>query len=208
MPSSHRRRRVRAGIVTRLITKPIFLNTYRGVTEADKIQSYLTYSVNAVAQQDTIVNTVTTLRGVIGQIKTRVDYYNILETIEEQILTILCNMGDNISPGIIKLRIECVRNSILQLPEEGPAFLSQEMNDMLFTILDMIMNGVSLTNIAENISKLQQYTMEAYAGNIILAKIQTTILDTISNISDGYHNGIIALRLDYVRELLTQLELV
>jgi len=208
MPSSHRRRRVRAGLITRLITRPIFLNTYRGETEADKIQSYLSFSVNAVAQQDTIVNTVTTLQGVIGQIKTRVEYYTILETIEEQILTILCNMGDNISPGIIKLRLECVRNSILQLPEEGPAFLSQEMNEMLFTILDMIMNGVSLTSIAENIAKLQQYTMEAYAGNIILAKIQTTMLDIISNISDGYHNGIVSLRLDYVKELLAKIELV
>jgi hypothetical protein len=208
MPSQQRRRRLRAGIVTRLITKPIFLNGAQGETEAVKIQSYLSYAVNTVSQQNAVAATVSVLQGVIGQVQTRVEYYKILDTIEEQILAILCNMGDNISPGIIKLRLECVRNSIRELPIEGPEFATKDMHDMLFNILDMILNGMSLTNIAENIIKLQQYTQEAYNRNSLLTQVQNTILEIICNISEGTPSGIIACRIDFLKGLITQLEII
>ncbi len=208
MPSHHHRRRIRTMAGRRFITKPMFLKGQEGESEVVQIQTYLTHVVNTIAQQNSISNTVSVLQGVIEQVKTRVDYYNVLDAIEEQVLSVLCNMADSVSPGIIKLRLECVRNSIQQLPIEGPEYGTKEMHDMLFHILDLIMNGMSLSGIVENISQLQRYTLEAYNQNALLTQIQLTILDIICNISQGTPTGIIACRIDFLKGLISKLELV
>lgn len=82
------------------------------------------------------------------------------------------------------------------------------MHDMLFHILDLIMNGMSLSGIVENISQLQRYTLEAYNQNALLTQIQLTILDIICNISQGTPTGIIACRIDFLKGLISKLELV
>lgn len=208
MPSHHHRRRVRNMAGRRFIIKPMFLNNVSGESEVVQIQTYLTHVVNTIAQQNSVANTVSILQGVIEQVKTRVEYYKVLDTIEEQVLSVLGNMADSISPGIIKLRLECVRNSIQQLPMEGPEYGTKEMHDMLFHILDLIMNGMSFGDIASNITQLQRYTLEAYNQNALLTQIQLTILDIICNISEGVPSGIISCRVDFLKGLISKLELV
>ena len=207
MPNRAYRTRLRRLGATRYITPPIFLNVVKGETEVVQIRNYFDYVTELLIKQTTIAETVSVLQGIISQVSTQTEYYTILDTIENQILSILGNVSDNITPGIIKLRLECVRNSILELPIEGPAYGSQNMHEMLFHILDLISNGISFSTISENILQLQKYTLEAYNQNTLLTLIQTTILDIICNISQGTPSGVIACRVDYLKGLIAKLEL-
>ena len=191
----------------RLIIKPIFLGTVGGETEVVQIQNYFTYVIETIAQQNSITNTVSVLQGIIQQVNSRVEFFRVLEILEDQVLSILCNISDGITPGIIKFRMECVRMTIMELPE-GPEYGTDTMRNMLFHILDLITKGTSLSSIAENVIQLQKYTLELYNQNTLLTLIQTTILDIICNISQGTPSGIIACRIDYLRGLIAKLELV
>jgi hypothetical protein len=207
MPNRAYRIRLRRLGATRYIIPPIFLNDVKGETEIVQIRNYFDYVTDLLIKQTTIAETVSVLQGIISQVKTRTEYYSVLDTIENQVLSVICNMSDHVTPGIIKLRLECIRNSILDLPIEGPEYGSQNMHDMLFHILDLIGSGMSFSNISENILQLQKYTLEAYNQNQLLTQIQTTILDIICNISQGTPSGVIACRVDFLKGLIAKLEL-
>lgn len=207
MPSHHHRRKLRALHGRTFITKPVFLNNIPGETEVSQIQNYFTYVVETIAQQNTIANTVSVLQGIIDKVKNRVEFFRVLDMLEEQILSIVGNMTDGITPGIIKLRMECVRMTIMELPD-GPEYGTTGMHDMLFHILDLITNGMALSSISENVIQLQKYTLEVYNQNALLTLIQTTIIDIICNISQGTSTGIIACRIDYLKSLIAKLQLV
>jgi hypothetical protein len=191
----------------RFIIKPIFLGAVGGETEIVQIQNYFTYVAETMAQQNSVANTVSVLQGIIQQVNSRVEYFKVLDILEEQVLSIICNISDGITPGIIKLRMECVRMTIQELPD-GPEYGTETIRDMLFHILDLITNGTSLNSIAENITQLQKYTLELYNQNTLLTQIQTTIIDIICNISQGTPSGIIACRIDFLRSLITKLQLI
>jgi hypothetical protein len=207
MPNRAYRSRLRRLGATRYITPPIFLNIVEGETEVVQIRNYFDYVTDLLIKQTTIAETVSVLQGIISQLSTQAEYYSVLDTIENQVLSILGNMSDHVTPGIIKLRLECVRKAILDLPIQGPEYGSQNMHDMLFHILDLIGDGMSLSAISENILQLQKYTLEAYNQNQLLTQIQTTILDIICNISQGTPSGIIACRIDFLKGLIAKLEL-
>jgi hypothetical protein len=207
MPSHYHRRKVRALKARSFITKPIFLNNVMGETEVVQIQNYFTYVTETMAQQNSVANTVSVLQGIIDQVNSRVEFFRVLDILEEQVLSILGNISDGITPGIIKMRMECVRMTIMELPE-GPEYGTGGIRDMLFHILDLITNGMSLSSIAENVIQLQKYTLELYNQNELLTQIQTTIIDIICNISQGTPSGIIACRIDYLRSLIAKLQLI
>ncbi len=207
MPNPSYRRKVRNLKGVSFIVKPAFLNTISGQTEVVQIQNYFNYVVETITQYNTATNTVSVLQGIIDTVKSRVEYYKILDTIEQQVLSILCNISDGAVPGIIKLRMECVRMAIMELPE-GPEYGTQNMRDMLFYILDMITNGTTLTTIVDNITQLQKYTLEAYNRNELLTQIQITILEIICNISEGTPSGVIGCRIDFLKGLIAKLSLL
>lgn len=207
MPGHYYRRKVRALKARSFITKPIFLNNVAGGSEMVQIQNYFTYVAETIAQQNSVANTVSVLEGIINQVKSRVEFFRVLDILEEQVLSILGNISDGVTPGIIKLRMECVRMTIMELPD-GPEYGTETMRDTLFHILELITNGISHSNIFDNIVQLQKYTLEVYNQNELLTQIQTTIIDIICNIGQGTPPGIIACRVDYLKGLIAKLELV
>jgi hypothetical protein len=208
MPSTSYRRKLRAREVpiTRqyIHTLPRAVTSQKGECEIEKIQNYFYTALDMIIQRLEFTNAISTFTNIISSVSSYVEYYTILETIEKDLLSTVINITDGASAEIIRMRIDHVKTYIDKLPpmcqEPGP------VSDMIMQILDSLLSSMTSHPIVSTIGEIQGYIQQKYGYIQQMEEIQQTILTIVDSIGSGASPSIISMRVDFVRGLLSKLD--
>jgi hypothetical protein len=210
MPSNSYRRKLRTNRSSKPYITPAFLNNCNTkscdstqLSELEKIQNYFYDVIDMIIQHDKFTSAVTILNNIISSVREKVEFYKILEVIENQLLSIVVNISDSVPIGIIAMRIECVKEAINTLPadcnEVGPISI------MILEIIDLLKNNISFSTVISNINELKTYINDKYGKYDEIIVIQDQLLSIVTNIGNGFGYGIICTRVEYVKDLVSKL---
>jgi hypothetical protein len=209
MPTKTYRRKLRTKAANIIKTPfntyivPSVIDNYCGENELEKIQNYFYNVLDMITQHDKIANIVSLLNNIIGSVKSAVDYYNILDMIENNLISVVCNIADGMSNNIICSRIEYIKTYIQQLPSDsddlGP------VSTMILQVIDSVISQVDFNIVKKNIGDIHTYIQNTYGEMTQIDIIHDNILSIICNIGDGMSTGIICSRIEYLRTLISQI---
>lgn len=186
---------------------PFMLNNlnedFSGKDQLIRIQNYFYKILDLIIQHNNFTTVLSALNQIIDSVKSYVDYYKIIDMIENDLLSIVLNISDSINPGLIKIRIECVKSYIDQLPPKCQNICT--VPPMILELIDSITNNVNFSIVRNNISELQNFITEKYGKLEKYNLIQDNLLSIICNIGEGITTGIVETRVEYVRTLISQL---
>jgi hypothetical protein len=178
------------------------------VSELINIQRYFDFIIDSIIKQSNLTNVITLLQDFLNtdSIKTQVEYNRIMVMIEENLISTVMNIveGSGTNSSLIRMRIDYIKGLIAMLPS------NQEYHgilpSMILELIDMIIGGFNLNTITENINDIKTYINEKYGVMDTLMEIQDGMLSIICNIAEGISSGIIAMRLENLKMLITDLE--
>jgi hypothetical protein len=185
----------------RYIALPCTVQSQKGDCDIDKIHQYFYTAIDLIIQHMNFTEAVSNLNAVVQSVQSYIEYYKILDTIEETLLSTAINIIDGASSQIIKERITYVKTFIDSLPplcqERGP------VSDMILQVLDTLIQSLNTQSITGTICQIQTYIQDRYGHMAQIEEIQTNLLSVIDSIGSGASPNIISLRVEFIRELLT-----
>lgn len=213
MPSSSYRRKLRNPYSTpiRYITNstpiliPYITNTSDCESDLIKTQNYFYKILDMIIQHNDFTVIISNLHTIIDSTQSTVDYYKILEIIETQLLSVVFNISENTSPGIIKNRIDYIRTYITQLPPNCVQL--SPISDMILQVIHSIINSIDFSIVITNINDIQQSLHQKYGEMTYINNIQHNILSIICNISENTNSEIISERVKYLRQIISEFSL-
>lgn len=171
--------------------------------ELQKMYDFFYKALDLIIQQFSLTEAVSSLHDILDKVNTKVDYYNLLEHIENNLLSIVQNITSGTSIGVIVSRVEYIKKFIDALPPScqdlGP------ISTMIMELLDVIIGANDFTTIKNKITTLQNTITTTFPNMNLIVQIQEALCDIISNISDGSPSNIIEFRINYVRSLIAQI---
>lgn len=220
MPSRSYRRKLRASFSTggrvsaTYLSPPPFLSALTGKSttktdaycesELSVIHRYFLDIIDTFIKYNDFTQLTKELNMIIISLSSKVEFYRIIALIEDQILSVMDNIVNGDSVGIITLRLSCVKQFVDLLPPDCNDF--GPVTNMVLEILDLVITNVSFDKVRANITDLQAYMYQKYGDMENILQIHSTFLDIITNITDGASSGIISSRLDYIKTLVSYLK--
>jgi hypothetical protein len=210
MPSSHYRRRLRNNSYnsyhpTYIETKYNFI-TNTGECDIVKIHQAFYNIIDLIIEQFNFTEAVISLQGIINRVQEKVDYYNIIDTIENNLLSVASNILDGASINIITTRINYIKSFIDTLPASSA--LCDDLgpvSDMILDILNLMISTNNFDDIRQNINHVHTLLTTSFPNITVINLIQDNLLQIICNIKDNIGYGIIHTRINYVQGLIKQI---
>lgn len=209
MPPQHYRRRI-----LKVSNSPIALYIVRSSsTKKDDnlnkelliFQKYICDIIELITTTLDIKSITVKVQEFMKIINTKQEYYNIIDLIEENIVGVICNVGNSVDIGIIRCRIDYIRELIDNIPEHSCIEYNSDLSKQIFKLLDSLINGVDLTVFITNIKSFKN-TVQADIDSIkFIDNVQNIILDIVSNIRDSVDIGIIRCRIQYLQEVIKEI---
>jgi hypothetical protein len=206
MPSKRYRRKMIAassgstGSVQFIVGAPPVVPTTEPTCEIDQIRSYFLEATDMITEYMDFANAVDTIQGILGSIKTLVDYYKILEQIEIQLLGVVGNIGRGTSVEIIRIRIQNIKTYIERLPtvyqDRG------EIAEMIMQVIGILVASIGLTEVSTAVNAITTKVKSKYKSIECIERVQELITSIIENIGRGVSPGIVAMRVEYLRGLI------
>lgn len=212
MPSTTYRRKLRARETNATMqlhyiqqtSLPSAVSKQKGECEIEKIQNYFYNVLDMLTNQLNFTEAAATLTNIVKTLSTRVEFFKLLHTIEHNLFSTVVNIMDGTSANIIATRINYVKTFIEQLPpicqEPGP------VTDMILEILESLIATMSSQSIAGTILQIQTRIREKYGHFEQMEEIQDNLLNIVDIMGSGAPINIIALRVNFVRDLLSALD--
>ncbi len=208
MPSRHYRRKVRAessgskSVVQLIAPLPVTSRPKDGC-EIEKIRGYFLAAVDMIIERMDFANAVITLNDIIATVKSRAEYFPIINLIEKQLLGVLVNISNATNPKIIEMRLEYIKTYIDQLPadteEIGP------ISNMMSDVMDLLVKDITTAPIVEKLTIVRNFIRTQYGPIKDVEMAQDSILNMIDSIGRGTHSGILEVRANYIQELVTKI---
>jgi hypothetical protein len=208
MPSTSYRRKLRArqtlvGMPKYVDSLPSAVSRQKGECELEKIQNYFYTVLDLLTNHLNFTEAATTLTGIVSTLRTRVEFFTILDTIETNLLGTAINIMNGATSDIIKLRIDYIKSYIDTLPplcqEPGP------VSDMILQLLDTLIATMSTDAITNVITNIQSHVRKTYGHMESMEEIQSNLLNIVEVVGTSAPIHIIEMRVDFVRNLLDAL---
>lgn len=211
MPSSHYRRRVRNMEEKRLIVPETdyYINVaetiiQKRICELENMYQYFYDIMDYVIKSFDVTEAISGLHSIIDNLSSKVDYYNLIQHIETNILSIVSNITDRVPLQIIKERIAYIKIFIDELPpvsceDLGPVAL------MTSDLLDFMSSQTDYGNMKIDVTQIFNKVHITYPNMEIIPEIQDKLCGVIQNIIDGQAKHIIQMRIDYINSLIEQI---
>lgn len=207
MPPSHYRRRI-----LKVSNSPIALYIVRSSStpKDDNLNKELLTFQKYICDIIELITTTLDIRAITLKVQefmkiinTRQEYYDIIELIEENVLGVVCNVGNSVDIGIIRCRIDYIRELIDKIPDSQSCVeYSPELSQQIFKLLDSLINGIDLNIFITNVKSFKN-TVQADIDSIkFINEVENIILDIVSNIRDYVDIGIIRCRIQYLQEVI------
>ena len=193
MPNRHYRKSVK-----RLINRG-----FESKNEMNTIQQYFFDIIDYIILYSDMSISIKEIQSLIKIISSKEEVYILLDKIESIIESIIMNMNEDISVGIIHDRITYVRGLLSSLPDNLDNYT--EISFLILNIIESITKSLDFNTVYSNIIYIQQLMttdMEIYES---IQLIQFTILSIITNIGDGESIFVINERINYLQTLINKL---
>lgn len=207
MPSSFYRRRLRKpiGHVFKYIVPAVISNTTHSCdSELVIIQKYFYKVLDDITLYNDFTSNVSLLHSILTHTRSIIEFHKLIDNIQNILLSVVCNISNNVNSTIIQARIDHIKAYINTLPE-GCLNLSP-LSDMILQLINHIVTTMDFSSITRNINEIQLYINQKY--NIHTTTINTiheTILSIICNIGKNTNTDIINERIQYLRQIINQL---
>lgn len=204
--SRHHRKRTRIA-KHKYITRSIFQN----ITNDDditfkKMELYYIDIIDSVANHIEIKKIIEETDSIIKMFSKKEEIFQIIDLIENNILSILGNLSHNVPIGIIQCRIDYLKGIIQTLPEGYDDY--GQFSCLIYDIIDLITKEFNYNVVIQNINtfhdKLQSNIF--FLDNFI--ELRDTLFSIIENIQNGVPLGIIQCRIEHLKEMIAKVELL
>jgi hypothetical protein len=168
-------------------------------------QEQLFNIVDVITQRLEINEIITQVNKLINSLSSAVELRNLFENIESTAISIIQNFADGIDIGIISTRVNYLRNVISNIPDGAAQEDYAVIGQLILDVLGMLTGGVDLASLQNQITDIQTTIQPdvTYYDNI--EEIKTLICSIVQNIADGVDIGIITNRINYLRDLITNI---
>lgn len=142
----------------------------------------------------------------LQSIHTKLELYRITELIENNILSTIVNIAGGYDLGIIRCRIQYIRELISNIPDNSDdcnQYNYLNIYEQIFNLMDTLIKDLDFTEFINHMRQLKLYMADDIARCDTISLVESNILDIIKNIKYGYDIGIIRCRIIYVKELLS-----
>ena len=199
MPPRHYRNRTNK--LNKFLIKEAVQSNNNDVT-IETIQQYLFETIDSIILYSDINNSIREIKLLINLISSTEEVFVLLDKIENTIESIVTNLGDDVSIGIIHLRISYVRTLLSTLPANYNNY--SEISLLILDIIESITGCFDLNTVYRNVSYIE-HLMKTNDDSI--QDIHFTILSIITNIGNGESNFIINNRIEYLQTLIKKISI-
>lgn len=210
MPSRHYRRHIRTN---NSVTTPKYiinndisniLNNTQDTSLLNTIQQYFLNVIDTIISYSDMNIAIQHIHSLINIISSKEDIYLLLDTIENTVLSIICNISNSEPISIIHQRIQYLRELLTVYPDNCDTYTY--FSNFIYPIIESITSGIDFTILINNITQIQSlfHNDTQLLHNIHL--IQDTILSIIQNISNSEPIGIITERIQYLITLINTMK--
>ncbi len=208
MPGRYYRRRVRKNVMNSYVPvyiEPQALVKRTGECDLVKVHEYFYYILDVIMEQFNYTEALAGLNDIVEAITSKIEYHNILEKIENNLLSVTENIINGASPHIIKCRIDYIKRYIDELPPScqdlGP------VSDMILQLIDYMITESDFNVIRNDINEVRSFLTETFPNIMVINEVQDKLLEIICNISERTNPKIIEMRLCYIQNLIKQIHL-
>jgi hypothetical protein len=199
MPPRHYKKRKRN--LKKFVINDILQSTPGNKLTITTIQQYFFDIIDSIILYSDINNSIKEIKSLINLISSTEEVFVLLDKIENTIESIVTNLGDGVSIGIIHQRITYVRTLLSTLPANYNNY--SEITSLILDILDSVTGSIDFNTVYSNIIYIQQVVKSDDDDSIQV--IHNTILSIITNIGNGESNFIINERINYLQTLIKKL---
>jgi len=207
MPSSSYRRKLRKpiGQVSKYIVPVVISNTTHSCdSELVIIQKYFYKVLDDITLYNDFTSNISVLHSILAHTRSIIEFHKLIDNIQNTILSIVCNISNNVNSNIIQTRIDHIKTYINALPE-GCLNLSP-LSDMILQLINHIVTTMDFSSIHNNINEIQLYINQKYNTHTTQVNtIHDTILSIIFNIGQNTNTSIINERILYLRQIINRL---
>lgn len=201
MPPRHYRKRKKN--LKKFVINDTLQTTPRNKLTIATIQQYFFDIIDSIILYSDINNSIIEIKSLINLISSTEEVFVLLEKIENTIESIVTNLGDGVSIGIIHQRITYVRTLLSTLPANYNNY--SEITSLILDILDSVSGSVDFNTVYSNIIYIQQVANTDDDNSI--QDIHYTILSIITNIGNGESNFIINSRIEHLQTLIKKISI-
>ena len=167
------------------------------------IQQYFFDIIDSIILYSDMNVSIKEIKLLIALISSKEEVYALLDKIENMIESIIMNITEDVSVGIIQTRIAHVRSLLAGLPDNFDNYT--DISYLILNIIESITGSIDFSTVYSNIIYIQELmTTDMNVFNSIQL-IHFTILSIITNIGDGESNFIINERIKYLQTLIHKL---
>jgi len=168
-------------------------------------QNQLFNIVDIITQRLEINEIITQVNLLLNSMSSALELRNLFETIESTAISIIQNFADGIDIGIISSRINYLRTVISNIPNGSSQEDYAVIGQLILDILGMLTEGVDLNTLQNMMTDLQSTIEPDVIYYDHIEEIKTLICSIVQNIADGVAIGIITNRINYLRDLITNI---
>lgn len=208
MPGRHYRRRVQRNVMNSYIPvyiEPQALVKRTGDCDLVKVHEYFYYIIDIITEKFNFTEAIAALNDVVEAVTTKVEYSNILDRIENDLLSVVDNVSNGINGQLIKCRIDHIRKMIDELPtaceDIGP------VSDMTLQLLDYMLTETDFNVIRTDINEVLNFLNRTFPNIQVINDVQDKLIDIICDIGGGINPALIKMRIDYVQTLVSKIRL-
>jgi hypothetical protein len=204
MPSRHYRRQL---LYRSTILYPDFKYSEQSYYPIDKqlslFQKYIFDIINIISTTFDLKLIAQKANFIIDIYNAKENTYKLIELIESSFLSTFDNIISGTSSSIIKCRIEYIRELLPKL-ENCDDFYSS-LSPHIFKLIDSVTNGIDINIVTNNIQNFSLLLKNKYGLEDRFDEIQNIIIEIVCNIKDGVSSSIISCRVEYLKELLSEI---
>jgi cob(I)alamin adenosyltransferase len=207
MPSKHYRRRLinKYKTHTKYLLNHILSCNIQNTSLLNNIQQYFLDIIDSIILYSDMNSAIKQIQSLITIISSKEDVFLLLDNIQNNILSIIQNISDGETIGIICQRINYIRELIYKLPNDCNNY--EHFGELFIDIINTITTNINFNIVNANIIFIQSLLntnldLELY-NNIQL--IQTTLFSIITNITNGESLEIINTRVLYLKSIINNL---
>jgi hypothetical protein len=212
MPPSHYRRRTHkfsnSPIPTYILRPANILSTNDNIISQEIIQfQKLICDIIEIISTTLDIKSITLkVQEVLLIVNSRQQYFDTIDLIEESVLGVVGNISNCVDIGIIRCRIDYIRELINNIPDTGCTTYNPDLASQIFKLLDSVINDIDFTVLISNINKFRFNITSDIEFVQQINTIENIILDIVSNIRDSVDIGIIRCRIQYLLELINKIQ--
>lgn len=176
-----------------------------GRLRVGQIQTDIFDIINAITLQKEIDKIVTMATELYKTIKTKVDLLNLIQRIEEVVISIITNVAGRVGLDIVLRRIQYLKELVGQLEPTCCIKFDGPYTNMVLEIITMLADAVDISKVHTSMFGVYENIHGAVLNEEYICQAQQILLSIFQNLADRVSLDIIQRRIVYLQEVVAKI---